>query len=148
MSFFLQTEIGQDAADAAGADDQTGLADLLGDEVQGGVRGKEGVANDLMGEVDGAAGRALRAGFATEQGQATALCEGGEELVIALLGVAVLDGGGGGTEPFAFPFDEHGQFAENLVVAFRQNKLAGAAGYRMGGGGEPHGTSTSGENRW
>jgi len=54
-------------------------------------------------------------------------------LVIALLGVAVLGGGSGGAEAFAFPCAEQSQFAEAVVVVLGPDKgtggpSAGAAG--------------------
>ena len=122
MSFFLKAEVGQDSADAAGADGQPRLANLLSDDISRGVGIKEGVANNLVSNRRGATRRCPGASFAAEQGKATALGEGGENLVIALSGVAVLDGGCCGAESFTFTLDEHSQFAEDLIVAFGWDK--------------------------
>jgi hypothetical protein len=99
----LQAELVQDATDAAGTDGRAGLADLLGDDLGRGVGIEEAVANDFAGNLRGAAGRRRGARLVAEQGKAPALAEGGEELVIALPGVAELGGGGPGGPAVAIP---------------------------------------------
>src|SRR5713226_2943418 len=121
----------KDATDSAGADGRAGLANLLSDDVGRGVGVEEAVADDLLSNIRGAPCGCLGSGFATEQSGATALLKGGEELVIALLGVAVLGGGGSGAEAFTFALDEHGEFAENLVVFFGCDKGASRPGDRV-----------------
>ena len=135
MSFFGKAEVGQDAADAAGADGRTRLADLLSDDIRRGVGIEEAVADNLVNHGRGATRRCFGARFAAEQGKATALGEGREDLVIALSGVAVFGGGCGGAESFTFTLDEHSQFEEDLIVAFGWDKstrgASDGASYRV-----------------
>jgi hypothetical protein len=53
-SFFWQAVRLDDAFDAPGADGEAGLAELLGDDVDGGVGVEEAVANDLTLDLVGA----------------------------------------------------------------------------------------------
>src|SRR5216683_2622456 len=125
-SFFLKAVVSDDAFDAARTDDPAGLAELLGDDVGGGVGVEEAVADDLADDFVGAAVATFGAAFLAEQGGAAAVGERLAELEVALLREAELACGGGGAEALAFAFDEHGEFAGDLVVGAEGEGAGGA----------------------
>ena len=108
--------MGDDAFDAAGTDGPAGLAEFLGDDIGGGVGVEEAVADDLADDFIGAAVEAFGAAFLAEQGGGAAVGERLAELEVALLAQAELACGGGGAEALALAFDEHREFAGDLVV--------------------------------
>jgi hypothetical protein len=112
----LKAVVGDDAFDAAGANDPTGLAEFLGDDVSGGFGIEEAMANDLADDFVGAAVVAFgSAGLAAEGGGAER-GEGVSELEIALFAEAELACGLEGSEALALALDEHGEFAGDFVV--------------------------------
>src|SRR5216683_608209 len=125
-SFFLKAVVSDDAFDAARTDDPAGLAELLGDDVGGGVGVEEAVADDLADDFVGAAVEAFGAAFLAEQGGGAAVGERLAELEVALFTEAELARGGGGAEALALAFDEHGEFAGDLVV-WAEGEGAGGA---------------------
>lgn len=124
----MKAVVGDDAFDAAGTDDPAGLAEFLGDDVGGGVGVEEAVADDLADDFVGAAVAAFGAAFLAEEGGAAAVGERLAELEVALLTEAELACGGGGAEALALAFDEHGEFAGDLVVGSEGEGAGGADG--------------------
>lgn len=122
----MKAVVGDDAFDAAGTDDPARLAELLGDDVGGGVGVEEAVADDLADDFVGAAGGAFGAAFLAEQRGGAAVGERLAELEVALLAEAELACGGGGAEALALAFDEHGEFAGDLVVGAEGEGAGGA----------------------
>jgi hypothetical protein len=123
----LQAVIGDDAADGAEADGEVGLLEFLGDDVGGGVRIQEEVAQDLADGLFGAAVVGLGAGFLGLEGQSAALLEGGAQLVVALAAIAEELGDSRGVRFQAFAVDEHEE-AWGEEVAWGHNQGAGGAG--------------------
>jgi len=113
---FLQAEMGNGAFDAAGADGPAGLAEFLGDDLGRGFGIEEAMANDLADDFVGAARGAFGSAFLAVQGQGAALAEGVAELEIALFAEAELACGSERPEALALAFDEHGEFAGDVVV--------------------------------
>ena len=124
----MKAVIGDDAFGAPGAEGEAGLAELLGDDLGGGVGIEEAVADDLADGLVGAAGGALGAALAALQGGGAVGEEGAADLEVALFAEAELLGGSQGAEPLALAFDEHGEFAGDFV--------GGGDGEGAGGAGE------------
>jgi hypothetical protein len=122
----LKAVVGDDAFDAAATDDPAGLAELLGDDIGGGVGVEEAIANDLADDFVGTAVEAFGAAFLAFQGGGAAVGECLAELEVALLTEAELARGGGGAEALALAFDEHGEFAGDLVVGAEGEGAGGA----------------------
>jgi hypothetical protein len=111
---------------APGADLETGLAELLGDDVDRGVGVEEAVADDLALDLVGADIVVLGAGFVGLQSRASMLTIEFEQLKISLFAEAELLGGLGGTEPFALAFDEHGEAGDDEVIGENGKLSCGA----------------------
>jgi len=124
----LKAEIGDDAFDAAGAEGTAGLAELLGDDLGGGLGVEEAVADDLAHGLVGVAGGAFGAAAVVLQGRGAVGEEGAADLEVTLLAEAKLLGGGEGSESLALALDEHGEVAGDLV--------GGGDGERTGGADE------------
>jgi hypothetical protein len=122
----LKAVVGDDAFDAAGTDDPAGLAELLGDDIGGGVRVEEAVADDLADDFVGTAVEAFGTAFLAEEGGGAAVGERLAELEVALFTEAELACGGGGAEALALAFDEHGEFAGDLVVGVEGERASSA----------------------
>jgi hypothetical protein len=105
---------------------QPAWAELLGDDVGGGVGVEEAVADDLTDDFVGAAVEAFGTAFLAEQGGGAAVDERLTELEVALFTEAELASGCCGAEALAFTFDEHGEFAGNLVVGAEGERASGA----------------------
>jgi hypothetical protein len=69
---------------APGADLETGLTELLGDDVDRGVRIEEAVADDLSLDLVGADGRGLGSGFLAEEGSDSVFLKMFLQLIISL----------------------------------------------------------------
>jgi hypothetical protein len=122
----LQAILLDDTVHAPGADLETGLAELLGDDVDRGVGVEEAVADDLALDLVGADIVVLGAGFVALQSRASMLTIEFEQLKISLFAEAELLGGLGGTEPFALAFDEHGEAGDDKVTG-ENRELSGGA---------------------
>jgi hypothetical protein len=102
------------------------LAEFLGNDVSGGVGVEEAKANDLADDFVGTAGVTFGAAFLAEQSGGAPVGEGLTELEVALLTQAELACGSGGSESLTFAFDEHGEFAGDLVVGAEGEGAGGA----------------------
>ena len=127
-----------DTNDATNADRETGLAQFLRDDVDGGVGIEEAVTDDLANEFVGADIVAFGAGLLTLESRASLLTIEFEQLKISLFAEVELLGGLGGAEPFALAFDEHGQAGDYKVVR-KNGKLSGGADDAAGRDVELHG---------
>jgi hypothetical protein len=113
----LQAVIGDDALDRAQADGEVSLAQLLGDDVGGGVGVQEEVAQDLADGLVGAAVVGLGTFFLGLEGQEAAVLEAVQELIIAGTGEAVFVGDGADAGLEALAFEEHEEAAGEVVGA-------------------------------
>jgi len=93
-----------------------GLLELLGDDGHGGVRIQEAIADHLPDQFVGTAVIGLGTAGEVLKAEGTLFAEAGAQLEVALFGVVVLAGGGGGTQAVAFAFQEHGEFVGDDVV--------------------------------
>ena len=115
-----------DALDAARADGQAGLGELLGDDLGGSVGVEEAVADGLANGFLGTAVVPAGAGGVVDQGGGAPQGEGGAELEVALFGVAEGPGGLAGAQAEALAGDEHGELAGDLVVGGERQGAGGA----------------------
>lgn len=95
----MQSKVGDDAPDAAGANGLANLAELLSDDLGGGFRVKKTLADDLADGLIGATVVRLGPGLVVDQGGNAVAGEGIFELEIALLAVAEGRRGGQGPRP-------------------------------------------------
>ncbi len=104
-----------------------GLAQLLGDDLRGGFRVQEPVAQDLTHRFVGAAVVGFGAGFlGLESGQA-ALLESLQQLIVALPAIAVFAGHSDDVGLQALAFQEHEE-APGQGVLWSDGQRAGGAG--------------------
>lgn len=111
----MKAVIGDDALDAALANLEVGLAKLLRDDLGGGLRVQEEVAQDLAHDLVGAAVIGLGASLVGLEGEQAALPEVVQELIIALAAEAVFLGEVEDVALEALAFDEHEEAAGQLV---------------------------------
>ena len=137
--FFLKAILFDDAVHASGADGETSLAELLGDDVDRGVGVEKTVADDLSLDFVGANIVVFGAGFVALESCAAMFTIEFEQLKISLLAEAELVGGLGGTEPFALAFDEHGEAGDDEVIG-ENRELSGGADDAMCRQVEVHGS--------
>lgn len=123
----MQAVVGEGATDAAGADRQAGLAELLGQDVRRGLGVEETQTNDLADDLGGTSGAGLGSAFTAVQSGAAVGEEGSAELAVTLFAEAVFGRSGAGAETFAFAFDEHEQLARDLVLGRDNQGAAGSA---------------------
>jgi hypothetical protein len=144
----LQTIIGDDALHGTDAEGEVGLAQLLGDDLRGGFRIQEPMAQDLPHHFVGAAVVGLGAGFLRlESGQA-ALLESLQKLIEALSAIAVFVGHSDDVGLQALAFQEHEE-APGQGVLWSDGQRAGGAGELVGCGIElKGGLHGSEDNRW
>jgi hypothetical protein len=100
----LKAVLLDNAFHASGADLETRLAKLLGDDVDRGIGIEEAVADDLAFDLVGSHVVRLGAAFLGLEGQGSSIFEQAEQLIITLSGEAVLVGGLSGAESFTFTF--------------------------------------------
>ena len=122
----MKAEIGDDAFDTADTDDQTGLAQFLGDDGWGGIRIEKAVADDLPDDFAGTAVIALGSAFLVAQGRRPTLQESVAELEVTLLAEAEVVRGLERTTIMALTLDEHGELACD-VISRRDRKFASGA---------------------
>jgi hypothetical protein len=127
-----------DADDTTSADQEAGLAELLRDDIDRGIRIEEAVADDLANDLVGARIVAFGAGLVALESCASLFTIEFEQLKISLFAEAELVGGLGGTDPFALAFDQHGEAGDNEVIR-QHGELSGGADDAMGRDVELHG---------
>ena len=127
-----------DADDTTSADREAGLAELLRDDVDRGVRIEEAVTDDLANDFVGADIVAFGAGLVALESCASMFTIEFEQLKISLLAEVELLSGLGGTEPFALAFNEHGQAGDDEVIR-KNGELSGGADDAVGRHVELHG---------
>jgi hypothetical protein len=134
----LKAVLLDDADDTTSADREAGLAELLGDDVDRGIRIEEAVTDDLANDFVGADVIAFGAGLVALKSQASLLPIEFEQLKISLFAEIELLSGLGGTEPFALAFNEHGQAGDDEVIR-TNGKLSGGSDDAVGRQVELHG---------
>jgi hypothetical protein len=122
----LKAILFDDAVDAPGTDGETSLAELLGDDVDRGVRIEEAVANDLAFDFVGADIVVFGAGLVALESGASVFAVEFEQLKISLFAEVELLSSLGGAEPFALAFDEHGQPGDDEVICKNRELSSGA----------------------
>ena len=105
-----------DAIDATGTEGETGLTELLRDDVDRGVRIEKAVTDDLANEFVGADIVTFGAGLVALESCTSMFTIEFEQLKISLLAEAELLSGLGGTESFALALDEHREAGDNEVI--------------------------------
>jgi len=122
----LKAVLLDDADNTTGADREAGLAELLCDDVDRGIRIEEAVTDDLANEFVGADIVAFGPGLVALESVASLFTVEFEQLEVSLLADIELLSGLGCTEPFALAFDNHGQAGDHEVA--RTNwELSGGA---------------------
>jgi hypothetical protein len=134
----LKAVLLDDADDTTNADREAGLAELLRDDLDRGIRIEEAVANDLANDLVGADMVAFGARLVSLEPCAAMGTIESKQLKISLFAEAELLGGLGGAEPFALAFNEHGQAGDDEVVG-TNGKLTGRADDAVGRHVELHG---------
>jgi hypothetical protein len=127
-----------DADDTPSADQEAGLAELLRDDIDRGVRIEEAVADDLANDLVGAHIVAFGAGFVALESCASLFTIEFEQLKISVFGEAELVGGLGGTDAFALAFDQHGEAGDHEVIR-KHGEHSGGADDAVGRDVELHG---------
>jgi hypothetical protein len=122
----LKAVLLDDTDDASSADRESGLAELLRDDVDRCVRIEKAVTDDLANDFVGADVIAFGAGLVALKSQASLFPIEFEQLKITLFAEIELLSGLGGTEPFALAFDEHGQAGDDEVIG-KHGELTGGA---------------------
>ena len=135
-----------DADNTAGTDREAGLAELLCDDVDRGVRIEEAVTDDLANEFVGADIVAFGPGLVALESVASLFPVELEQLEVSLLADVELRSGLGGTEPFALAFDNHGQAGDDEVVR-TNGEFTGGANDAVDRHVEQHGFVLPGESR-
>jgi hypothetical protein len=140
----LKAVLLDDADDTTSADREAGLAELLCDDVDRGVRIEEAVTDDLANELVGADIVAFGPGLMALESLATLVTVEFEQLEVPLLADIELLSGFGGTKPFALAFDNHGD-ADGEEVSRTNRELSGGANDAVARHVELHGLILQGE---
>ena len=142
----METEVGDDAFDAALADGEVFLNQFLGDDFGGAVGIEESLGDDASDDFGGAAMIGLGTRGLGLKGLGTAFAEGGQELVVALAAVAEARGNLGDRAIGTLTGDEHGELLGEDVGRIDGELAAGsteAEGIRIDG--EGHGGKEGGK---
>jgi hypothetical protein len=134
----LKAVLLNDANDTTSADREVGLAELLRDDVDRGVRIEEAVTDDLANDFVGADIVAFGAGLVALESCASMFTIELEQLKISLLAEVEFLSGLGGTEPFALAFNKHGQAGDDEVIR-KNGEFSGGADDAVGRQVELHG---------
>jgi hypothetical protein len=140
----LKTVLLDDADDTPNADWEAGLAELLRDDLDCGVRIEEAVADDLANDLVGTDRVAFGARLARLESCDPMFTIEFKQLKISLFAEAKLLGGLGGAEAFALAFDEHDQAGDDEVIG-ANGKLTGRADDAVGRQVELHGLVLQGK---
>jgi hypothetical protein len=122
----LKAVLLKDADDTTGADRESGLAELLCDDLNRGVRIEEAVPDDLPNDLVGADIVGFGAGLVRHESIFTTLTIEFEQLKISLSAEAELRGGIDDANPFALAFEEHGEAGNDEIIR-TNGKLSGWA---------------------
>jgi hypothetical protein len=134
----LKAVLLDDADNTTSADREAGLAELLCDDVDRGVRIEEAVTDNLANDLVGADIVVFGAGLMALESRASMFAVEFEQLKISLFAELELVGSLGGAESLALTLDEHGQAGDDEVI--RKNwELSGGADDTAGRDVEPHG---------
>jgi hypothetical protein len=104
-----------DALHATGTDEEAGLAELLGDDIDRGIGIEEAVTDDLAFDFVGPDRVAFGATFVRLEGDGPSFVELREQLMITLSGEAILLGGLRTAESSAFSLNDHEQAWGDLI---------------------------------
>ena len=142
----METEVGDDAFDAALADGEVFLNQLLGDDFDGAVGIEESLGDDATDDFWGAAMIGLGTRGLGLKGLGTAFAEGSQELVVALAAVAEARGNLCHRAIGTLTGDEHGELLGEDVGRIDGELAAGSTeteGIRIDG--EGHGGKEGGK---
>jgi hypothetical protein len=134
----LKAVLLDDADDTSSADLEAGLAELLRDDVDRGVRIEKAVTDDLANEFVGANIVTFGAGLVALESCASLYTIEFKQLKISLFAEAELLSGLGGTESFALALDEHGEAGDDEVIG-KNREFSGWADDAVGRHVELHG---------
>ena len=123
----MKAVIGDDPLHTADAEREVGLAQLLGNDLGGGLRVEETVAQDLAHGLVGAAVMGFGAGLLGVEGGSSALLEGVEDLIVALPAIAIFLGDAGDIGLQTLALHKHEEAAGDFVVGLN-GQGAGWAG--------------------
>jgi hypothetical protein len=112
----LKAILFNDPLDTAGTDLDTGLTELLSDDVDRGVGIEEAVTNDLAFDLLSPDEVGLGPAFLVLEGEEAPILELREYLMITLSTYPILHGRRGSAEFFAFSLQEHEKPRRDLVV--------------------------------
>ena len=112
----MKAEIGNHPLDAAGADHGSQLSQLLGNHLDRRLGIQKSIADDLPDNVVRAAVVGLGTTLLVDQPHRALFHIQLAELEVALLGVTMLLGRGKRPHPVALPFDQHRQFARDIII--------------------------------
>jgi hypothetical protein len=112
----LQAKLGNDAIYGALADAKVALPEFLGNDIRGGLRIQESVADDLAHEFLRAAVVGSGTSFGTEQTLTALLKKESPELKVALAAITEFCGNQVNAFGAAFTFDEHGKLTGDFIV--------------------------------
>lgn len=141
----MKPEVGDRALDAAQADREVGLTELLGDDLGRGIRIQEAVAHDLGDDLLGASVIGLGAGLLGLKGLQAALLEVLQELVVSLAAIAVFACDGEDALPHTLALGEHEE-AVGQEVGGGDGQGAGGAGELVSNGVDEQGAVHRGED--
>jgi hypothetical protein len=112
----LQSVALEHTSNASVRDFESTLAELLGDDLAGGIRIEKPVPDDLANDFIGSSIVVLRTTLLAEQSRGALFEVLMQYLEVPLLGVAVLGGSFGGTQLGTLPLVQHGQLPRDFVV--------------------------------
>ena len=134
----MQAVLLDDANDAPNADLKAGLAKFLRDDLDGGVRIEEAVADDLANDLVSADIVVFGSGLVALKSCASMFTIKFKQLKVSLLAEVKFRGGLGGAEPLALAFDEHSQAGDDEVIG-KNREFSGGANDASGRDVELHG---------
>jgi hypothetical protein len=128
----LETKLSENPIHTAFANGETGLAQLLSDDVGTRFRVQEAMANGLADQLLTASIVGFRSAALTEQGSSSLIQEDFSQLKVALSTKTELDGGLARAERSAFASDEHRQFQTDFVIWGKRQRATGADKFLQG----------------
>jgi hypothetical protein len=128
----LQTKLSENPIHTPFANGETGLAQLLSDDLGTGFRVQEAMANRLADQLLAASIVGFGSAALTEQGDSSLIQEGFSQLKVALPTKTELSGGLARTERSTFAGDEHRQFQTDLVLWGKGQRATGTDKFFQG----------------